>query len=124
MNLIETLKSKGLLILCIILSTLLTVSYISGKDDKKLISEIQPALVRHIDLNKKLSDENLVLAKELSEAPQKYIPIVKEVEKEVCNGVVKQELIKALPSRKEDVNEKNTADIDDKLPADLLIILK
>lgn len=129
MNLIlTTLKSKGLSILCIVLATLLTASIISGKYDREARDTAQGKLLEHVTLNKRLSEQNLELANQIKNKPKEYIPIVKEVDKEVCNGVVKQQAINALlSSKKETVNEatkQNTADIDDRLPTDLLKLLK
>lgn len=129
MNLIlAALKSKGLSILCIVLATLLTASVISGKYDREARDTAQGKLLEHVTLNKRLSEQNLELANDIKNKPKEYITIVKEVGKEVCNGVVKQQAINALlSSKKETVNEatkQNTADIDDRLPTDLLKLLK
>ena len=124
MNLIAILKSKGLSLLCIILVTLLTVSYISGKSTRNELEKTNEKLMEHVTLNKRLSDENVKFARELSESPKQYIQVVKEVMKESCNGEVKQQLIEAMQTQRENVDEKNTADIDDKLPDDLIKLLK
>lgn len=123
-SLLAILKSKGLSILCLILLTLLTTTYFSNKQNKNQLELVQGKLIEHVALNKRLSDENLELAKELKEASSKQIPIVKEVMTEVCNGAIKEKLIESLPSTKEKVNEKKTADIDDRLPTDLIKLLK
>lgn len=120
---IATLKSKGLTLLCIVLATLLTVSYLSGKADRSELTSVQGKLLEHVQLNKRLSDQNLELAEEIKNKPAEYITIVKEVEKQVCNGIVKQQLINSLPSKKE-VTSENTANIDDRLPSDLIKLLK
>jgi hypothetical protein len=110
------------------LATLLTASIISGKYDREARDTAQGKLLEHVTLNKRLSEQNLELANQIKNKPKEYIPIVKEVDKEVCNGVVKQQAINALlSSKKETVNEatkQNTADIDDRLPTDLLKLLK
>lgn len=121
--LLAAIKSKGLTILCIILLTLLTTTYLSDQESRKELDTAQAALIKHVELNKRLSDENLQLAKDL-EASSKQIPVVKNVMTEVCNGVVKEKLIESLPSRKEKVNEEKTVDIDDRLPTDLIQLLK
>lgn len=123
-SLLATLKSKGLTILCIILLTLLTTTYLSDKHNREELVIAQEALIRHVDMNKRLSDENLALAKELRDAPDKQLPIVKEVMVEICNGAINGKLIESLPSKKEKVNEEKTADIDDRLPTDLIQLLK
>lgn len=135
MNLIlATLKSKGLSILCIVLATLLTISYLSGKADQAELIQVRGKLLEHVSLNERLSKQNLTLAEEVRTKPTQYIPIVKEVSKEVCNGVVRQQLINALPptvSKKEIDNgnttqstTRNTANIDDQLPTSLIQLLK
>ncbi|MNC18471.1 hypothetical protein D3C75_663720 [compost metagenome] len=120
---IATLKSKGLTLLSIVLATLLTVSYLSGKADREQLTTTQGKLLEHVQLNKRLSDQNLELAEEIKNKPAEYITIVKEVEKQVCNGIVKQQLINSLPSKKE-VTSEHTANIDDRLPSDLIKLLK
>ena len=125
MNLITILKSKAQTLLCIILATLLTVSYLSGKADRQQLELVSGKLTEHVLLNQSLSEQNLQLAREIKDKPKEFITITKDVEKEVCNGRIKQELIKALPSRKEAVNvEHKVADIDDRLPDDLIKLLK
>lgn len=124
MKILAMLKSKALLILCIVLATLFAASFISSKADRRELVIAQTKLIEHVSLNKRLSDENLKLAQEIERQPAKYIPVVKEVFKEVCTGMVVQEKINSLPSMREKVNEENTADIDDRLPADLIQLLK
>jgi hypothetical protein len=127
MNLIAAIKSKGLTLLVIILMTLLSVSYMSGKSDREALDAAQDKLLTHVTLNKRLSEQNLELAEELKNKPKEYITITKEVSKEVCNGFVKQQVINSLPSKKGVVNEdakQNVADIDDRLPTDLIKLLK
>lgn len=122
---INAIKSKGLTLACIILSTLLTVSYISGRSDRNQLEKVTEKLNEHLVLNKRLSDENLKFAKELSEQPKEYIKVVKEVMNETCNGEVKQQLIESIATQREkNIDEKNTADIDDRLPASLIQLLK
>lgn len=124
MNPIAIIKSKGLSILCIVLTTLLLASHFSGKSTRNELDETKAKLIQHVSLNKKLSDENVKFARELNEAPKEYIEVVKEVMRESCNGEVKQQLIESLKTQRETVDEKNTADIDDKLPDDLIKLLK
>lgn len=125
MNPITLIKSKVQTLLCIILATLLTVSYLGGRTDREELKQVSGKLTEHVLLNERLSEQNLSLAQELKSKPVEYITITKDVEKEVCNGRIKQELITALPSKKDDHNAKTTtADIDDRLPADLLKLLK
>lgn len=125
MNPITLIKSKFQTLLCIILATLLTVSYLTGRSDRAELKQVSGKLTEHVLLNERLSEQNLSLAREIRDKPAEYITITKEVEKEVCNGRIKQELIKALPVKKDDINaKKTTADIDDRLPDDLLKLLK
>lgn len=123
-SILAALKSKGLTIICIILFTLLTTTYLSDKHSREELTIAQAALIKHVGVNKRLSDENLALAKELRESSAKQIPIVKEVMVEICNGTIKEKLIESLPSKKGSVNEEKTADIDDRLPTDLIQLLK
>ena len=123
-SILAAVKSKGLTIICIILFTLLTTTYLSDKHNREELTVAQSALIKHVGMNKRLSDENLALAKELRESPAKQIPIVKEVMVEICNGAIKEKLIESLPSKKGNVNEEKTADIDDRLPTDLIQLLK
>lgn len=115
------------MIVLIVLLTLLSASYLSGKSDREKLEGVSEKLLEHVKLNKSLSDQNLALAEEIKNKPKEYITIVKEVDKEVCNGIVKQQMINSLKSKKETVNEtdvQNTADIDDRLPTDLIQLLK
>lgn len=118
------IKSKGYFILCIILATLLTASVVTSKVDRDDLKVSNQKLLEHVQLNKKLSEQNLELAKEIRDKPVEYITITKEVERKVCDGQVKQALINSLP-RKEVVNEKqDVVDIDARLPDDLIKLLK
>lgn len=123
--LLTTIKSKLSTVICIILATLLIASYISGRSDRIKLDDVNSKLSEHVALNKRLSDENLKFAKELNEQPKQYIQVVKEVMNETCNGEVKQQLIESIATNREQaISEKNTADIDDRLPASLIKLLK
>ena len=129
MDLIATIKSKGLSILCIILVTLLTVSVLSYNSNKKELENTQGQLLKHVQLNESLSKQNLDLAEEIKNKPKEYITITKEADKKLCDGLLIQQSINSLPSKtkKEAVNENNVqniADIDDRLPTDLIKLLK
>lgn len=124
MGIVTTLKNKALLITFVVLTSLLIATYMSGKSDREELKLTSEKLLEHVTLNKRLSDENLRLVKELKEKPPEYITLTKEVMKEVCNGVVKQTLINSLPSKKGNVNEEKVVDIDDRLPDDLIRLLK
>lgn len=125
MNIIAMVKGKFLQVACISLITAFGLLYWSTDSDRDELVILRDKLVRHVELNESLSRQNLVLAEELKTKPIEYITITKEVEKEVCEGRIAQEKIKSLPTkRKEGVNEKVTADIDDRLPDDLIRLLK
>lgn len=126
MNLIATLKSKGLSILAIVLATLLTFTYYTGKGDREELEQAQGKLLEHVQLNERLSKQNLELVEELRTKPIEYITITKDVTKEVCNGLVKQEAINNLPKKevKDEQTQQAVADIDDRLPTDLIKLLK
>lgn len=125
MNPLVAIKSKLLSILCIVLFTTSGLVYWSGKNDRDELKEVREKLVQHVELNETLSRQNLELAEEIRTKPIEYITITKDVEKEVCEGKIAQNAIKNIPSkRKEGVDEKITADIDDRLPADLIKLLK
>ena len=125
--LITTIKSKFQTVLCIVLATLLTASYLSGSSDRTELEQVSKKLTEHVQLNERLSEQNLLLAEEAKTRPEKIITVVKEVDKEVCNGIVRQQLINNLPTKipsKEVVDEKTVADIDDRLPDNLIKLLK
>lgn len=129
MNLIALIKSKGLSFLCIILATLLTVSVLAYSSNKTELTNVQSQLLNHVQLNERLSKQNLEFAEEIKNRPKEYITITKEADKKLCDGLLIQQSINSLPSKikKEAVNEnnvQNTADIDDRLPTDLIQLLK
>lgn len=128
MNFLINLKSKAIGIICIILITALTISVIEGRSNKTELTELRTKYSDQLTLNERLSNQNLDLLDEIDKRPIEFINIVKEVQVEICNGRVQQELINALPSNKGAVNAEqdkaNTADIDDRLPDDLLRLLK
>lgn len=125
MNPLAVVKSKLLSILCIVLLTTSGLVYWSGKTDRDELKDVREKLVQHVELNERLSRQNLELAEEIRTKPIEYITITKDVEKEVCEGRIAQNKINSLPSkRKEGVDEKVTADIDDRLPVDLIKLLK
>lgn len=119
-KLIATIKSKAAWILCVILATTLTIKSV----ELNRLKGVDVKLKEQSSLNERLVKEKESLSEELKTKPKEFITITKEVTKEICSGVVKQEAIKALPSRKEVTSEKGTADIDDRLPADLIQLLK
>lgn len=127
-NFLKSLKSKALGILCIILITALTISVMEGNSSKTELTSLRTKYNEQVSLNERLSNQNLDLLDEIDKRPIEFINIVKEVQVEICNGRVQQELINALPSKKGNVNaekdQANTADIDDRLPDDLLRLLK
>lgn len=125
MNLIlTTLKSKAQTAMCVILATLLVTCYLTHRGDSEELTRLSEKLTEHVQLNSRLSEQNLELAKEIKTKPAEYITLVKEVDREVCNGIVKQNLIDSIPSERGSGNEKTTADVDDRLPSSLLKLLK
>lgn len=126
MSLLSAIKSKGLTILCIILITLLSTTYISLNNSNAKLKVSEDKLLQHVKLNKSLSDQNLSLLEEIKNKPKEFITVTKEVSKEVCNGLVKETLINSLPKKGSVSNEPyetNTADIDDNLPTNLIKLL-
>lgn len=118
------IKSKLLGFICVVLITALSISYIAGRNDRMELTVLREKVIEHVALNEKLSAQNVTLLKEIKEKPTQYITVTKEVGKEVCNGAVTQAQIDAIPSNKEMVDdEKNTADIDAKLPTNLIKLL-
>lgn len=127
-NFLKSLKSKALGIICIILITALTISILEGNANKTELKSLRTKYSEQVNMNERLSNQNLDLLDEIEKRPIEFINIVKEVQVEICNGRIQQELINALPSKKGNVNAEkdkgNTADIDDRLPDDLLRLLK
>lgn len=126
MNPFATLKSKGASILIIVLLTMLTLSYFSGKHDREELSQTKEKLIEHVALNKRLSDQNVALAEEIRTKPIEFITITKDVDREICNGKLAQDAINNLPRKevKDGQVSQGVADIDDRLPTDLLRLLK
>lgn len=127
-TLFSTIKTKALSVICVMLITALAISFVAGASDRSELTDLRTKVVTQLDVNKKLSDQNIALLDEIKKKPVEYITITKEVEGEVCNGTVGLALINAIQStRKEQANEaaeSNTADIDAKLPANLIKLLK
>lgn len=126
MNILASLKSKALGIFCVVLITALSISYLSGKSNYEQLTALQIKYSDQLSSNQRLSEQNLALVSELESRPAQLIEVVREVQVEICNGKIQQELINSLP-KKGVVNDKHegiTADIDDRLPDDLLRLLK
>lgn len=124
MNIITYVKGKLTTIIIVSLVVLLSVSYVSGKMDRTSLVKVSNELLTQTQLNQRLISENTKLLDELKTMPEKQIEIVKQVDREICNGVVKVEAINNLPTKRVDNNETHTADIDDRLPDDLIKLLK
>jgi hypothetical protein len=92
--------------------------------DRTTLVKVSNELLTQTQLNQRLISENTKLLDEIKTMPEKQIEIVKQVDKEICNGVVKVESIKNLPTKRVDNDEAHTADIDDRLPDDLIRLLK
>lgn len=123
-NLIASLTSKIWIIACIVLTTMLTVSEFDNRDLKRKLTASE-SIVNTLSVANETNTTTInELRKELETKPAQVITITKEVEKEICNGKVKQEAINSLPSKKEVKNEKDVADIDDRLPPELIRLLQ
>lgn len=110
----------------IVLSTLLTVSTIDNRAKTTQITELTLLADRSVEQNKRMNLEIVDLKKKLETEPSKQIEIAKEVMVEICKGGVTKSKIESLPSKREVTHEAiptNTADIDDRLPADLIRLL-
>lgn len=128
-QLFATLKNNMALVICVILATLLLTSVVSGKSKSKELDALEIVYNEQVVLNQRLSETNKKLMDEIKTKPKEFITITKEVGVELCNGKLKQEAINALPSKRKgevtDVpRETNTADIDDRLPSDLIKLLQ
>lgn len=115
----------------IVLSTLLTVSHIEVRDKRDQVSQLTQLADRSIEQNKRLSDQLKDLQYELDTRPAKQIEVVKKVMIEMCEGKVLEAKINSIPSKREVKNvdqqtpdQKPVADIDDRLPDDLLKLLQ
>lgn len=125
MNLISLIKSKMSSVIIVVLITLLAVSYISGKTDRNTLVKINNELLTQTLVNKQLVSENQKLYEDLKNVPDRSVEVVKEVYKEICSTDVKKSQIEGLPSKRTGVdNETHTVDIDDRLPDDLIRLLK
>lgn len=124
MNVMDTIKANVFKFLCVILLTLLVALKVDYDDKVDKLESATSSLTIHEQANKRLSEENKRLVDDLEKKPKEVIKIVREVEKELCTIPIKQEAIKNLKSRKEVTDEKDTADIDDRLPADLIRLLQ
>lgn len=127
-SILTKLKSKIVGVLCIALITALAMSVWENNANQKELDSLRVKFSDQVTLNERLSDQNLDLLDEIDKRPIEFITITKEVQVEICNGRIQQELINALPSKKGTVNaeqdQANTADIDDRLPDDLIRLLK
>lgn len=126
-TLFSTIKTKALSAFCIILITALAISFYEGRQDRVELGDLRTKVVQQLDTNKKLSEENIQLLKEIKNKPTEYITITKEVDNQVCEGNVSLALIGAIKSKKDsanEANESNTTDIDAKLPSNLIKLLK
>jgi len=127
-TLFSTIKTKALSVFCVMLLTALAISFVAGYKDREELNDLRGKVVIQLDVNKRLSDQNIDLLKEIKNKPVEYITVTKEVESQVCDGTVGLALINAIQStKKEQANEaaeSNTADIDAKLPTNLIKLLK
>ena len=124
MKILETLKSKALGVLCVVLVTLLIALKFDYDNKVDLMNSAIESATLHESANKRLSDQNKGLLEELERKPKVVIEVVKEVDEKLCDIKVVDQAIKNLKSKKEVTDEKDVADVDDRLPADLKQLLK
>lgn len=121
------LKDKFLYVALVALSTLLLAVYFDRGGVIEERDGLKQSLAERMIVNERLVSENKHLLEQLKTAPKEAVVITKEVMKEVCTAQVKSEAIKAIPSNKKDgqneANQDRTADIDDRLPAELIRLL-
>lgn len=110
----------------LVLVTLLTVSHISNQNKAEQINDLTLIADRAVTQNTRLSDQLNELRVEIETRPTKLIETTKEVMVEICKGKVTIADINALPSKREVKNETEApvADIDDRLPDELIQLLK
>jgi predicted signal transduction protein with EAL and GGDEF domain len=121
---LSTLRANALKLLCVVIVTLLVALKVQYNDVVEKLDSATTSLTKHEQLNQRLSDENKRLIDDLEKKPKEVIKIVTEVQTELCDVKVKDSAIKNLKSSKEVTDEKDVADIDDRLPADLKQLLK
>lgn len=117
---------KVLWVFVLTLGALLAVSHVSNNSKDSDIRQLQGLADQTVEQNKRLSNQNKELVQQLETRPTLEVITVKEVMTEICNGKVGEAMVDALPSKrpKEVVNETPVADIDDRLPDDLVRLLK
>jgi regulatory protein YycI of two-component signal transduction system YycFG len=124
-TILAKLKSKLAVILIVILTTLLTATYLDRKSIMEDRDSVKESLVEQVTINKRLSDENKSMAEEIKNKPKEFITITKETMVNICDAKVKQEAIKALPHKPKEVqDETHVAGMDDSLPDDLIRLLR
>lgn len=124
MNLFEKLKSNILLISFLVITVLfISKTYEVSKLQYKLDEQIIK-VEKYSSMSLRLTKEVESLEKRISETPEKIVTIVKEVQSEICDGKSKKEAIKNLPSKKDNLNEKDVVDIDARLPIEFSKLLQ
>lgn len=119
----KLISVKTLWILIIVLTSMLAMTYIDARDKEQQIKQLNDIATKSVEQNKRLSYQNKQLAEEIKNKPVEYITITKDVSKELCNGKVIDSQIRNLPSGGGD-EKTRTAGIDDRLPDDLIQLLK
>lgn len=121
-TLLGKITNKVLYAVILVLATLLTTLYIVNGNLETSLTNTRDRERELTQVNDRLNKTISSLSHELETKPVEYITITKEVANEVCEGKVLYDAIMNLPAGKEAVSEK--VDIDAKLPADLLRVLK
>ena len=124
-GLLDKITSKVYMIVIVALITLSSTLYIAYDKQYQELLAANAALSKSelvINGNKTVIDDMRI---ELDKKPTEYITITKEVTKELCDSKFKQYQVMNLPSTNKGVeNESNYADIDDRLPPDLIKLLQ
>ena len=126
-KLIDLFSTKVLWVLVIVLSTLLTVSTVANNVKSNNIDTLTELGIKSTEQNKRLSEQLKAAQDEITTRPVEYIETVREVEKEICRGKVTEAQINNIPSKRKEVGDANqapTADIDDRLPPELVRVLQ
>lgn len=124
-SLFDRITAKVYMVVIVALITLSSTLYVAYGTQKEELLAANQALSKSelvINSNKNLIDD---MRLELEKKPTEYITITKEVTKEVCDAKFKQYQVMNLPSTNKGVeNESDYADIDDRLPPDLIKLLQ
>ena len=130
-GLVSKVSSKMLWAVVLVLSTLLVTKTLTLNDITKQLSVQNEQVVILTGKVNRINDENQKLRDELRNQPEKVVTITKDVTREVCNGKVLESQILNLPPTKQrganhaanDQTSPPVADLDDRLPDDLVRLL-